>query len=86
MHFDPAYLELPPHLVAELAEYRAGPRYGEAEPCVWLDQETMRCKHYAYRPTICREFQVGSDACWDMRWRLRRSDGLDRNSGKCQQR
>ena len=29
-------------------------------PCYWLDEETMLCKHYEFRPRICRRH-----SCWD---------------------
>jgi Fe-S-cluster containining protein len=29
-------------------------------PCYWLDEETMLCKHYEFRPRICRQH-----SCWD---------------------
>ena len=32
-------------------------------PCIWLDRLTGRCKHYEKRPPVCREFEVGSEAC-----------------------
>lgn len=44
-------------------------------PCVWLDPQTMRCKHYEYRPGICRDFEVGTRFCLD--WRKTFSVGAD---------
>ena len=32
-------------------------------PCCWLNLATMACRHYASRPAVCREFEVGSDEC-----------------------
>ena len=32
-------------------------RAGEGLPCFWWDAGTKSCKHYPYRPTICREYQ-----------------------------
>jgi Fe-S-cluster containining protein len=37
--------------------------YRDREPCFWFDDNTQRCKHYEYRPVICREFEVGSTSC-----------------------
>ena len=31
-------------------------------PCFWLTDD-LKCKHYEHRPDICREFEVGSEAC-----------------------
>lgn len=36
-------------------------------PCLWYDEETKRCRHHEHRPTICREFEVGEEAC--VEWR-----------------
>lgn len=32
-------------------------------PCFWLDTETRRCKHYEFRPGICRRFEPGNNIC-----------------------
>lgn len=69
---------LPPELAAELrAETERFLRDGfppDGSPCIWYDAETKRCKHYEYRPVICRdEVQPGDDSC--RRWR--RSVGVN---------
>lgn len=60
-----------PDLVAELkAEYERKQRehdWPEEAPCLWLDQATGRCKHYAERPEICRDFDRGSPECLTFR-------------------
>lgn len=62
-----------PDLRAEiLADDRArraagGPDHGT--PCLWLDAETRRCRHYEYRPRACRDFALGGDDCRDARRR-----------------
>ena len=63
---------LPSHLKDELREHRRRLRYGgkpdhDDQACIWLDQSTMKCKHYEHRPSICRDFQVGSDECFGWR-------------------
>ena len=52
----------PKDLIDEYLEYLRGvidetivSRGGEDLPCYWLDEETMLCKHYEFRPGICRE-------------------------------
>lgn len=35
--------------------------------CCWLDAETLRCRWYEHRPSICREFEVGNRHC--LEWR-----------------
>jgi len=32
-------------------------------PCCWFDLETLRCRWYEWRPSICREFKIGSEGC-----------------------
>ncbi len=44
------------------------------EPCIWLDLETRQCRHYDYRPQMCRDFEIGNPHCL----RLRESQGIDR--------
>lgn len=39
-------------------------------PCIWLDPDTGQCKHYQYRPHVCRDFQVGGESC--LLYRVRR--------------
>lgn len=39
-------------------------------PCIWYVLETKRCRHYDYRPDICREIPVGGRSC--LFWRERR--------------
>lgn len=65
---------LPEPLKEELREYRRkiressgdGPNFDDFA-CIWLDESTMKCKHYEHRPSICRDFQVGSEEC--LGWR-----------------
>jgi len=33
------------------------------QPCCWLDEDTLRCRWYEWRPNICRVFEVGSEGC-----------------------
>lgn len=32
-------------------------------PCVWLDLQNGCCGKYDARPDVCRDFEIGSDAC-----------------------
>jgi uncharacterized protein len=36
-------------------------------PCPWLDVDARRCRHYEYRPDICRSFEVGAKWCAQLR-------------------
>ena len=70
---DPEWLALPVDLAAEARQGAVDGR-GDAElPCVWLDLETRRCRNYDRRPSICREFEMGSEDCL----RHRRRAGID---------
>lgn len=74
---------LPPELLAELeamAEQFDKTGWPNGTPCVWYDEQTLRCKHYEYRPETCREENVvpGNDAC--LRWR--REKGI-KEAKKC---
>lgn len=35
--------------------------------CAWYDTEADRCRHYDWRPGICRKFLPGSDECVKLR-------------------
>ena len=39
------------------------------EPCCWFNQETKRCQLYEWRPSVCRDFEVGGKYC--LQWRER---------------
>lgn len=45
-------------------------RHERGLPCIWLDLETRRCKHYDLRPQRCRDLAVGEAGC--AFWRARR--------------
>ena len=36
-------------------------------PCAWLDVDKKRCRHYSYRPDICRTFEIGGKWCTQFR-------------------
>jgi len=54
--------DMPEELINEHLDYLQGEIDGTIEsrgakdmPCSWLDEEKMLCKHYEFRPGICRE-------------------------------
>ena len=64
------YLDMPEDIPAALrweyqgyvAAVRAGQaidRSGEKLPCFWWNAEAKSCKHYQYRPRVCRDFYCG---------------------------
>ncbi len=42
-------------------------------PCYWFDIKTRKCKHYEYRPQLCRDFEVGCISCLKYREILSKS-------------
>ncbi len=55
--------DLPANVLADYQKHMAGLFSGKvsdaawsAQPCFWLDQVTMFCKHYEHRPQICRDY------------------------------
>ena len=70
----PLPADLEAELRATLARFLAEGFPPDGSPCVWYDSASRRCKHYAHRPTICRDgIKPGDDACRG--WR--RSAGVD---------
>jgi Fe-S-cluster containining protein len=46
----------------------------DGSPCIWYDADRRQCRHYEYRPTLCRDnLAVGDEAC--RRWR--KTVGID---------
>ena len=33
------------------------------ERCLWFDSATRKCRHYQWRPQVCRDYELGGDAC-----------------------
>jgi len=64
-------MELPDELKRELLTYRdrlvAGEKHPRGGVCLWLDESTGGCRHYEHRPSICREFEMGSEECHSWR-------------------
>jgi hypothetical protein len=53
-----------PDLVAEIERARKrADIYGEHGPCIWFDRATRRCRHYDYRPEVCRDYEPGAEDC-----------------------
>lgn len=59
---DPYEDLLPPELKIEVDTYIMSPRYNDTHPCIWLDGNG-RCRHYEHRPEICRDYDLGGEAC-----------------------
>lgn len=61
------WMALPDALRIEIHDAMHALRGDQELPCIWLDEQTKQCKHYEYRPSICRDFPVGGESCIRMR-------------------
>lgn len=65
---DPLWGRLPEQLKQEINEYVDNlTDIDIGQPCIWLDLETRQCRHYDYRPQMCRDFEIGNPHCERMR-------------------
>ena len=54
-------------LLQKVDAYARSARYRNSHPCLWLDLDSGKCKHYEVRPVLCRWFEPGSLACNKLR-------------------
>jgi Fe-S-cluster containining protein len=59
---------LPQELREEINAWLDSPEWSDDAPCLWLTPDN-RCKHYDLRPDICRDYEVGDEACRNERMR-----------------
>ena len=61
--------QVPRELMRDILHFNRYVRDSQPEdtPCIWLDLETLRCRHYEHRPLICREFEMGAPDCLETR-------------------
>lgn len=60
---------LPIELIAEIDQNFTGLTRGQ-EPqdrCLWFDPIRRECRHYEFRPPLCREYELGGRACLALR-------------------
>ena len=60
---------LPQNLIDEIDRHFAGLTRGQ-EPqdrCLWFDPAARRCRHYEWRPQVCRDYELGGRACLQLR-------------------
>ena len=64
---DPNWASVPESVKAELDQFikEGGAELGE--PCYWYDAAKKNCKHHLCRPQICRDFELGSQRCINLR-------------------
>ncbi|MBY0309403.1 MAG: YkgJ family cysteine cluster protein [Phycisphaerales bacterium] len=73
---------LPAELIREIDDQFLGLNRGE-EPqaaCLWYDRENRRCRHYAWRPQVCRDYELAGDACLARRADERAKSTSDRGA------
>lgn len=61
--FRPA--DLPAKLIDEINSHFSGLMRGQ-EPqgqCLWYDPANQKCRHYDFRPQICRDFELAGKSC-----------------------
>ena len=68
---DPCWDAVPESLKMEIVDFRINlrPKSPHDQPCIWLDLTTKRCRHYEYRPKLCRDFEFGGADCLEFRER-----------------
>lgn len=61
---------LPEKAMTELRAYMENLLAGQENAdrvCIWLNKESRQCRFHEHRPSICREFELGSSECVDWR-------------------
>jgi Fe-S-cluster containining protein len=58
-----AALDVPAELLQPIQLRIAADQHFDLLPCVWLDTQTLKCRHYDLRPQACRDFAIGSQLC-----------------------
>lgn len=59
-----------PDLVMEINADREVRHCDDPAPCLWFDADRRTCKHYDYRPEVCRDYEPGCQSCLDHRARV----------------
>lgn len=56
---------LPEELVQEIDEHFQGLMRGQEpqESCLWYDNHQKKCRHYAWRPAVCKGFELAGEEC-----------------------
>ena len=64
---DELWIELPKSLVAEIETHLESLRGDEqadfGTPCIWFDDVERNCRHHRYKPQVCRDLEIGGEAC-----------------------
>jgi Fe-S-cluster containining protein len=56
---------MPHDLIHEIDGHFGGLFRGQEshECCLWFDAQARRCRHYEWRPQVCRDYELGGFAC-----------------------
>ena len=56
---------IPEVLIREIEDIFGGLMRGQEpqEQCLWYDAATRRCRHYEWRPQVCRDYELGGIGC-----------------------
>ena len=61
---------IPLVLLEDLEAIMCGPLFGDDNcPCIWLNRASGKCNHHQHRPNVCRDFEIGGEACLEIRRR-----------------
>jgi uncharacterized protein len=60
---------LPDDLIAEIDAAFSGLVRGQEpqEACLWYDASSQQCRHYGWRPQVCRDYELAGRACLNRR-------------------
>jgi Fe-S-cluster containining protein len=60
---------MPHELVREIDGHFLGLYRGQEpqERCLWFDAAARRCRHYEWRPQVCRDYELAGAACLALR-------------------
>ncbi|MBS0262223.1 MAG: YkgJ family cysteine cluster protein [Planctomycetes bacterium] len=56
---------MPAELIQEIDDNFGGLFRGQEpqERCLWFDATNRRCRHYEWRPQVCRDYELAGRAC-----------------------
>jgi Fe-S-cluster containining protein len=56
---------LPQQLIDEIDTAFDGLMRGQEpqEQCLWFNATTRKCRHYEWRPQVCKDYELGGTAC-----------------------
>lgn len=64
---EPEQRQVPAALIEEFLPRWEVRLFVEESPCLWFDTQSLRCRHYHLRPQACRDFEINSPSCIEVR-------------------